>query len=542
MRRMPANKPATHANKHKRTRVTQHGKKSVSHGDVIIRPEHNVISPSKTIWRTLAFSGANFSSFFNGTEQQFNMRIPHESYDSIKSMVVEIPISVATNRAVLVAVPYFFTRIELWRMVDGQRIQTFYPETMMMNLATLSAGQREDLFPALGLDSKTWWNRESDCLLQAGESKTFYLPLLGSIFDAAHGIDISQWETDLEIRFVFRASIRAENTGIITCGTCNLLIENEASSHADLFAQDKHLAKMTRKINFIDWIDSSTVGQTLTASTSSNFVLNQIQDVHVPFLLFGVRASQTSVVNHGQMNFLDFGETATFDVLNVNGQSIIGGQALRAEFLKNVVMPAILPSDISRMTNLYVIPWTDNIKATLGGQVSGAHHFEDNTYRLQITPSAATTQQVWTCGNSATAASGGYSITVKTPLGTETTGRLAFDANGAVIADAIESLPVVYGLPGRPTFAASASFAANGTTVTASVSAAKFVRDITIKLVESDLQDAGGADVTITLYVDTHGTRGFTTGSTYNLAVFAPVFRELLIENGMPCVKNIENL
>ena len=499
-------------------------------GGTLINPQHTVNIPAMS--QVVSYNLPNVGSSFNGTEQRFEHRIEAKALHKMVGLSLrwKLTLSVANSR--LIGAPFFVNRIE-FRSAGGSGdvIQTLHPESQLLLTGMLPEGTRAEYAHIGNYTNK--WGADPDRNLISGQQVTFESPLLATFFESHGGIDAQTLSEDILMVIYTRPSIVSSGGGTVTLNELTLLIDHVEHKVDSIGMQARRLLNMSPiASNYLDVVRIPRSSNTITAATNFRFDLDTLENKKCPFLLFGVRASNTGVADQGITKFLNLGiENTTIDIVNASGQSIWGrGSAIDATHLKHVIMGQHFESDFGKYTNLYVIPFTEDIKQAVAGIMSGYYQFPDGQHQLSITPGAVAVAEI----HSLTCTSAGNDSGVYRWLFQgEASAPLAFNANVAAMKTAFEAMDSVIGWPGGCTVTFDSTLE---TTATCTFGDSR--RYPLIGVICESLADGGVGD-SITVTRSTVGNGGWTTTTTASFDCYAFYFKELHQEGGKLHTRNL---
>lgn len=332
-----------------------------------------------------------------------------------------------------------------------------------------------------------------------------------------------------------RLVINTRAGGIVVSGSGTVQLDNvalEIVQHRlppqDIQFHHSRVASIHRH-RFLEPQQISLVSKTLTVNTAFNIDLDTLTGKYTHFLL-AIRADGFAATSGGLNKFLDLGDDAKVDLLNASGQSIFGAPTQLSLYKHLVYNHHFDAERFGSHRNFYVIPFVSNIRRAYNGELLGGVLTLDGTkIKLSITPGTAGTAcvQAVNCNNPAN--DGGF---YKLMYRGEMTGSLAYNADATAIKAALEGLSTFKNYPGGPlTVTASGALTADMTfTFPSTVDPPQQPEDL-IQVVCESLNDGGVAEYTTTS-IQTYGRKGFSTGSTYSIDLYAFKCVELYATNG----------
>jgi hypothetical protein len=340
----------------------------------------------------------------------------------------------------------------------------------------------------------------------------------------------------LEFRFFFRASIVSSTSGtpLVTLTNLELHTNMLQANRTDTGLRESlvRLGRRMRATDFLDQILVSTTSNTaVNVSANNDFNLDALQHRVVSGILVGVRASSVTVANQQLTTFLDLGPSATLDILDPTGTTILGINGLTARFCKNCQMPdgvTGLPGELSRYTNLYLINFS-RIPRFASRIQAGTFGFPTTNYTLRIIPDTVQVPEIQTITLSGVPTSGFYKLFI----GGSLSANLAYNDNVTTMANAFNAIPYCLEYPGGPLTATFSAPVSGGTSLTVTFggqSAGQRHPPVTIipnGLVATATPVYGNTATT------TFPTAGWVNGSNYNVMVYALCLKTLVNNNGV---------
>lgn len=149
------------------------------------------------------------------------------------------------------------------------------------------------------------------------------------------------------------------------------------------------MATHVKAHNYLDTQQYIIPSRQMDPSTTYEFDLDQFDHNSAALVLqICGNAPPTNNLNGSSGNFTTLRD-GTIDILGVSGDSMLGkGRAIKADYLKDIVVAQHWGTNFARQNNYYVIPFGDIGKA-LHGIIDGSMQFDGSKARLQITTPAA---------------------------------------------------------------------------------------------------------------------------------------------------------
>lgn len=436
---------------------------------------------------------------------------------------------VATSTAVqLAALPYWFSKLEIWRAGQEEVQKIFADEMMFHTFAHLTQSRIRDTKKfnnIVGHDQ----SYTDTAYISANETKYFYLPIPSTIIEHLN-LDLKFLRDDISLR-LYPASSPINTDGSTsytpTVSQFDLVFHTTVLSSDSLKSQAE-LYKAPRSHGFLQAIPVSNGGSTvMSASTTYSWTCESVQG-YVPFLLFNLRASNSNVSN-GYLKNVDLGNSTTLGMVTSSGTELINnGSPARIEFYDMLNDAKFNNQAFITNQNWYVVPFCEDPTKSVLGQVNGYQLFDGSKYTLNINTCAAPVKAVSTTTLSAALASGG---SFKLAWGGSVSDDLAYNASTSAIATAFAALPSAKNHVNGPiTVTASATMAA-GTSVTFTFSNPSGHVEINEPVQVIINCDSTLALKTATSAMTTYWQSGFTAG-TYYMNLYAYVHADMVINKG----------
>jgi hypothetical protein len=290
-------------------------------------------------------------------------------------------------------------------------------------------------------------------LLQNNESKEYYLPLTGSIFDAT-SIPLYAIAKNLQLVVNFRPSSTTVISGsapTLTDLTLDIKMSNDRPS--DLAAQRKMYADMPHCF-FYPNPRVQSFNQTLSASNTYSFQLTGFNNCDCVWMAFFIRPTSPTLNNLFPQGFID-----SFQILDGNGLPISRSSVTNGNFSRYQQSSAWSLGRSSYWLRYYQRLFANSdhglITFLSNGQKDGSYQFTGNE-KVNIFIGAPGVSEVVTVTASGVLTGGNYIIGWSDETETCFTSTLAYNTTPAQIAAAIQALPNFSG-----TITVSAAFSAS---------------------------------------------------------------------------------
>ena len=324
---------------------------------------------------------------------QLRGRVESASMHYMNSSVLRMTITMTSNPGQLVSCHNWFDKIEIYAQSGSRLLSTLYPEMLLFNLQQLPS----NVLKAANIDPETYTPFFGD--MSAGQTKTFNLPLPGSVL--SQRVYFKEVTSDLVIHFTPRTGINYSGAGVPTCNSLDLICSNVKLTEQDILQHNGIHRQHIFSKGYLEATRLINTSMSLNASTEKRIELDNLNG-NVAALLCAIYTTGASSYGDGYNQFQSIGP-GSFDVLNPGGQSMWGsGSAVDAEMLKSVIWSRHFPIDFGTKRNLYMIPFSDRVRAAMAGSRSGSWKTDGSRHYLAITPSAAPTATVVTVTLSST--------------------------------------------------------------------------------------------------------------------------------------------
>lgn len=334
----------------------------------------------------------NENSLTNGAQIKYYLEA--DTLRHIQNVVLRFRVRIETANGVLVPTPYWFNRIEFYIRKNGKEISRAYADNLMLLLTAVDQEQSDAWATLCGYDPLTYLGDGS--VIVAGTTVERYLPLPANVLEGL-GLDGNTMDSDIEIR-LHPASAGPLDGALSAAGSVPKLLEvagvygEELPDAISDNASRSFLARHVNAHNYVDFQQYSIPSRTINASTKYEFDLDQFDHDSAGLILCILPVGASNATGDAQA-YQSLG-SGNLDVLGVSGESEFGGgRAVRADYLKNIVVSNDWPSSFIAKNNMYIIPFGDIAKA-LHGSVDGIMHFDGTKKRLEVTTPAG-----WTNGN-----------------------------------------------------------------------------------------------------------------------------------------------
>ena len=129
----------------------------------------------------------------------------------------------------------------------------------------------------------------------------------------------------------------------------------------------------------------------LTAGNVTKLELDSLRG-EFSFLLLLIRATGATNNANGNFTFVGLGDDAKLDVLDPGSKSVLGsGTSIDEQYLRNYVWAKHFKTDMSRVKNIYHIPFGGNSLASFMGARDGSIYFDGSRNYLSVQPDSSFT-------------------------------------------------------------------------------------------------------------------------------------------------------
>lgn len=464
------------------------------------------------------------SNLFANNGARFTSNLYAGSFETLKGATLKATVTVNSASAVLAPMSYWFNRIECrGNGGSGDYLHILYDDNLNSNLSVLDNDRLHQILPNANY-SDNWGERNS---LAAGQSRTFYLPLVGSVFDNSN-LMVQHLNSDILFDFYPASTIVVSGSGTVTCQELSLVCNTEELTDLDKQEHEKIHANFVNTSGYIDVVPITFPAQLLTAGIQTKLDISNIRGKCAYFDLI-IRAQSSSNTDNGRLKYVSIGDnTGTLDILDAGSKSVWGsGQALHGRFVRGEVWASHHSSDFAQNRAFYRIPFCADVVSAFKGVRDGFIELSDEKYYLSIMPSAAGVAPIITATPSGTATSGAFRLSFDGQF----TSVIAYNETAANIKIALEALSSFRN-----------SFVGTPLTVTVSgplTASATFTFGQSFNLqgrminVHSEGMFIGATPLTVNIPTaeTTVGQAGFTTG-TYDISIYAGVHKALHYSSG----------
>ena len=462
------------------------------------------------------------------TTTQFQYVIDVGSAGSVFDCTFRFNIGIAGSATRLNPSTHWWNYITVVYRKTNEEIQRFYPDDLQFRAGMLNMSSQRKFADQVGMNSKSHW---VDTDIAVGQSKYVYLTLPTFWVDFAFDMttDISK---QLEFRFFPAGDIRYSGGGTVTLNECLLFMQSDEGPSMEV-DRKAHLSIMSKYVpmhNFLNPVQTFyTNTSNWAASTNINVDLQSFKHLSAGLIFFIVSDMKTTAagVNRRYINFDGSGSgEGLIGLLDVGNKSQLGGTATNATYYRKYLASQWFNVDYINNNYVYPIIFTEDIRKAQAGMAKDYFPFDGSQYKLSLTSPAAGTNETQTITVSAVPASGTYKLGWADPV----TGIVSYTASLAAatttgnMATAFNALESV--IQSKLTASFSATVGSGGPVVVTFTDTNGFpvILGGNLILVDSDLADAGPANINLSVARTTIGVPGWVTG-TYTVVIYSYSFR-----------------
>lgn len=454
-----------------------------------------------------------------------NFDVDPNSFHMAENIALKLNITCSNAAVTMVPSPWWFRTIKVHSNKGaGEYLKWWYPVENALCLS-MEPEHIRDFYEREGMIRFIELKEEIACCyahpLNVNESRDVYIYLSPSFFEmnSWHGQHISQTlRFELEFNSDFVISGTATN---ITVNNISLVVrqhempDQEQKEWVRDFRNSKHFYQ------YLDTIRLTDNGKTLTAGTLTQYDLQSIIG-KIPLMCITILPSTTPAAsNQSLFRPVTIGESASWELYSPSQEPLLGkGNVIRASYLRKEFFRL---TGCKPLRNFYILPFTDDIRASWQGIVSNYRAFIGAKDTLGITFGSAGTSEVHTWTNSATSTVGSWHVY----WDGEFLARMVFDRPANDAETDIEASDQFKALGYNIEISAAVSVT-GAKTVTFDAKdgcVSQDHRNRPLTLIGQLLNDS---DATCT--ITTRGVPGFVTGSGYQTEIYAFYFRRLEID------------
>ena len=364
--------------------------------------------------------------------------IPRGSFQNSSHLSLRFDATMNGSSATVTDIFHWFSKIEVRAGGSSELLQTLYNDTMLFNyLMNVNKDQFSHSAETLGFDRKMVLGSRTEAM-SAGQTKTFYLPLVNSIFSA----DLEWDKIDQDIILEFTVSSGSPVISGSGTLTCQAFVVVESREPHPMQKDSKYAMgdNVVHSHTYLDVIRVDKFNQSLVANNQYLLPTDSVIGI-CPFALVNTSPGGTNE-NSKWFSSQDYlGNGGLVNMLSPNGEGILGNSHIRADYLREEFMSKNMKNDLLQEKRGYlVLPFTDDIQGASAGVQNGSYQFTQQKNNIMLQPSANRVNQVLTLNvtNNAVLTSGHFTIII----GKERTQPLAFNASVSTVKSALEALKI----------------------------------------------------------------------------------------------------
>ena len=466
-----------------------------------------------------------------GGGKQLYFDLERDECGEINDLCLEFEVSCSTAEVELAPTPYWFERIVIEASKgSGDILKTIWPEEFFIWNQITQSDEARQRWAKLsnyklvslkqdGLSEKLAVGENNK--FKVGETKKIYLQL-PALFLHLDALDMKQIRSDLRIRMEMANSTSCVISGDasnLSLDNVKLFVRSFNEESYDNARRQTRQNKNKHKYVYTDCERLQINDKTLTASTTTRIPLDSFVGKAGMIAVY-IKPSTNPVASDKSIyDYQNVGPSATFDVTNSAGQSLLGnGTAINEEQLNNIFSSE---TGNPHLDGLYVIPFCEDIKKTLLGVVNGVFDFVSVHDYLEITFDSAPTSEVHTITQNAVSSAGTYRYAFeKCGISDQ---ELDYNSNASAIKTVLDATPELK--ERNITVTAGGDLTSATQTITFNAGSGK----VSEELGKITILGNGTSKVNNTA-VTTQGKKGWTTGSGYQITVLMYKFKCLHVD------------
>jgi hypothetical protein len=450
-------------------------------------------------------------------------QIPRGSFQNCSNASLRLDVSVNnTSSVVLTDIFHFFNKIEIRAGGSGEILQTIYSDSLLFQyLLAVNNRQFNHSAESLNFNSRVYQAGRNDSL-PAGSIKSFYLPLLNSIFSADLEWDKIQQDIILEC-YVSSGSPVLSGTGSITSAAFLVIESRDHSKQPDTKLS---VGDAVHSHTYLDVVQVAKYGQSMPASTQYLLPLDSVIG-SCPMILCNFSQAGTNDNNRWWSSTDVLGRNGLVNLLSPNSEGLLGNSHIQAQVLRDETMTKQMKNDLlANKTGYLVIPFSENLAASsAGSHAGGCMHFKQDRLNLMFQPPSNKVNQIMTIvvDNAAILTGGQYRIRI----GNEYTSWIPFNATVATVKTAVESLKIVNS-NGITVTLSSALSAASSSTLT--IQSPSYIFQEGEISVDSNSETGSAVPTGLSIFTSTPAVVG--TNGQYDINCYVYVYKTVYQNRG----------
>ena len=352
---------------------------------------------------------------------------------------------------------------------------------------------------------------------KAGETRDIYIKL-PALFLYLNALDFKQIRSDFRFRFEFATEsnfLISGDRNNLSIDSINTIIRTFSEENYDYQHRMNKLQQHNNKYIYLDHERLVYNDKTLTAGTTARFDLSQFVG-KCPFLMVVIKPnSSPNAADQSIFNFQEIGINGTFDLTNSSSQSLLGnGTAIKQNIIYSIFSEQ---TGNPHLQGVYFIPFCENIKKSVAGNLNGLFQFVGLKDYLEITFDSANVSEVHTISTDALGTTGTYRYAFEN--GIISSQELDYDDTASDIQTAINSIPQLK----EKNISVSVNNGLDATTsqtITYNAGSGQVSEDLgKITILGNNTPKVNSTTIS------TQGKKGWTTGSNYTVEIFMYKFK-----------------
>ena len=448
----------------------------------------------------------------------------------INDIYIKFTISCTTADVQLVPPPYWFNRICIESSKgSGDILKTIYPEEFFIWNQITQDEESRDRWAKLGnwkinklnedgTSEKIWVGDNTE--FKTGKTKDVYLQI-PALFFQLDAIDMKHIRSDLRIRFEMRSDVVVSgDKSNLSLDNLHLLIRSFNEENYDNARRQGRQTQNKHKYIYNDVERIQISDKSYTAGQTARLPLDQFVGKSGLLAVFIKPSTNPNASDKSLFDYQNIGCDATFDITNSAGQSLLGnGTAVTAEHLNSVFQSH---TSNPHLNGIYIIPFCEDLKRNFLGIPNGIMDFAGLHDFLEITFGSAPVQEVHQVELGSTATAGTFRLAFEN--GCIDTNELDYNATTTNIQNALAAMPKLADLNITATVdnnlqastTQNYTFNANSGKVSEELGKLTYIGNNIPKVSSTT--------------ISTYGSKGFTSGSNYELTILMSKFKELCVD------------
>jgi len=493
----------------------------------IVMPSHQIsdLGYDRMIARINPFPQV-YSNAFNGTSVSgLKLDIEPKSHHNIKAMILEFRITITGGPGYLIPAPFWLERSQIvnLRQASGQVIESIHPLAEFIKSGFVPDDNREIYGEMELYDPKTGWLSKEHKFYN-GEIVRAYLEIKNPWFSCSDGINMLQFNDAWSLELNLTSNIIASGITSVQLNELNLITIEEIESEITKLTK---VPPLNEVFNYLDTLVYSEQ-KTLTSGTLARINLDSFANKKIAFMIVAITDS-ISRTNASYLRFYSLGLNGSISVNRKAGQSIYSeGFSINQHQFKSLWVQ-YMNSNFGRIKNVYLIPFCEDVNASLVGKISDYFYMESGEYELQLLPGNAPVSTVESLTIDSSPGGSGF---VRMMYKNELSGSIAYNASTVDLNNTWKALDSVI-CDEKVAFrdiTFSNTINTDGTTITHTNSPDP-VTDKIYFLSESMINSTSGNPNSYTETIFARGTSGFKSGSYY-IHILAQFWKQVEIKDG----------